>query len=392
MKNIKAFKLAIAVGVSSIIGSAQASSFDDAIKSSTTSGQLRLAYISVAPDITGGKTTTAAAVAGQFKLETAKWNSMQFAIAPYFSEKLNALSGDKAEGKQNGDLFDSSSDSFAYLAEAYINYAFTDGALRLGRQQLDSPFINGDDIRLFPNTFNAAWLNMQVNDRLSLDAGVVSEWAGFDSGDSQDNFKTAGADGVTAVGGAYKMKEHHIFQAWYYHFEKQYNQYYFDALYQNGNFGAGLQYSDYQELNASKVEGQVYGINVNYVMGSLKFDISVNNGKNAAGKSASLGLGGGNYYASMDAMTIGGLTDAKAQVISVEYVASDKMTISIAAGQFEDKNKATTNTIENDIALSYSVNEKLDASLVYATVKNKAQSSDADTNFSRLFAQMNYTF
>ena len=36
-------------------------------------------------------------------------------------------------------------------------------------------------------------------------------------------------------------------------------------------------------------------------------------------------------------MTIGGLTDAEALVISAKYVVSDKFTASFATGHFEDK-------------------------------------------------------
>lgn len=367
-------------------------SFDEAIKNAKTSGQFRLGYISLAPDATGANTTTtAAAVGGYIKFETAEWNHLQFAIAPYFSEKVDALSGDKANGELNGDFFDSNSESYAYLGEAYVNYAFNNGSVRLGRQQLDNPFINTDDIRMHPNTFSALWLNMNLSENLILDAGAVSQWAGFDSGGSQDKFKNAGADGVTALGLTYKMKEHHTFQGWYYAFADQYNQYYLDAAYENGNFAAGLQYSKYSEEKNSATEGSVWGATASYALGDFTLAASINESSNEAGKSQSLGLGGGNYFASMDEMTIGDLTDVSAQVLSVEYAATENFTASLALGKFEDKAKST-DIDETDIILGYGVNEQLDIEIVHTRVDNKADAIDAGTNFNRQFVRVNYNF
>ena len=369
-----------------------AESFNEAIKNATTSGQFRLGYISVSPDVAGFQTTSAAAVGGYIKIETAKWNRMQFAIAPYFSEKVEALSGDKAQGKLNGEFFDSNSESYAYLGEAYVNYAFSNGSVRFGRQQLDNPFINTDDIRMHPNTFSAAWLNMSLSDNVTLDVGRVSEWAGFDSGGSQDKFKEAGVDGVTALGLTYKMKEHHTFQGWYYDFNDQYSQYYFDAAYENGNFNAGLQYSQYNEVKTSGIEGSVWGAIASYALGDFTLAASINESSNETDKSQNLGLGGGNFFAAMDEMTIGGLTDASAQVFSVEYAASDKFSAILASGNFEDKNKATTDISETDLILSYSFNEQFGFEFIHSVVDNKAAPADAGSNFSRQLARLSYNF
>lgn len=381
----------LSLGLLALMGASHAKSFDDAIKNATTSGQFRFGYISVNPDIAGSKTTSAAAFGGHIKFETAEWNRLQFAIAPYFSENIDTLSGDKATSEFNSDFSDANSESYAYLGEAYVNYAFNNGSVRLGRQQLDNPFINTDDIRMHPNTFSALWLNMNLSDNLILDAGRVSQWAGFDSGSSQDKFKNAGADGVTALGLTYKMKEHHTFQGWYYAFADQYNQYYLDAAYENGNFAAGLQYSKYSEEKNSGTEGSVWGATASYALGDFTLAASINESSNETGKSQSLGLGGGNYFASMDEMTIGDLTDVSAQVLSVEYAATENFTASLALGKFEDKAKST-DIDETDIILGYGVNEQLDIEIVHTRVDNKADAIDAGTNFNRQFVRVNYNF
>lgn len=364
-------------------------SFDEAIKKATTSGHFRLGYISVAPEVVGEKATTGAAIGGQIKFETAEWNRLQFAIAPYFSEKLESLSGDQANAELNTDFFDSNGDSYAYIGEAYVNYAFSKGSIRIGRQTLDTPFINTDEIRMHPNTFRALWLNMGLSNNLVLDAGFVTQMAGFDSGGSQDKFKNASNDGVSVLGLSYKMKAHHTFQGWYYDFNDQYSQAYLDAAYENGNFSAGLQYSKYDEVKNSNINGSVWGVTASYALADFTFALAINESSNGAGESSSLGLGGGNYFASMDEMTIGDLTNASAQVVSVKYEATENFSASLAVGQFEDGNKTTIDTSETDFALAYSVNDKLDVEFVYAVVDNKA---DASASFSRNFARVNYNF
>ena len=389
MQKLKTLKYLTALSIGLSSGASYATSFDESIKNAKTSGQVRLGYISVEPESSGSKTTSATVIGGKLKFETANWNGLQFAIAPYFSEKLASLSGNPANNELNTDFLDSKGNSYAYLGEAYVNYTFNQGSVRIGRQTIDTPFINTDEIRMHANTFRALWLNMGLSDNLVLDAGFVTQMAGFDSGDSQDQFKNASNDGVSALGLTYKMKAHHTFQGWYYDFNGKYSQTYLDAAYANGNFQAGLQYSQYSEVKNSNTNGSVWGITAQYALSDFTFAYAMNKSSNNAGESVSLGLGGGNYFAAMDEMTIGGLTNVKAQVVSVEYAASQSLSARVALGQFEDENKATTDTGETDFALAYNVNEKLDIEFVHAIVKNKA---DTSKSFSRNLARVSYNF
>lgn len=390
MKMHQALKLVTSLSVTLTTGLAQAASFDEAIKNATTTGQFGLGYISVAPDVAGAKNTTAAAVSGQLKFETAPWNNVQFAVAPYFTEKLAMLSGDKTRLELNTDFFNANSDSYAYVAEAYVHYAWSNGSARLGRQKLDTPFINTDETRLQPNTFNAAWFNFSLSKALTLDAGTVSHWAGPGAG-SKDKFIKAKTDGVNAVGLSYTHSDSLTAQGWYYDFAKQYSLLYADLNYTQNAFSVGGQYASYSEKNASNVAGSVIGLNVSYSNGALTLGAVMNKGSNATGKSADLGLGGGNFYTGMDDSNIGGLNEALAYVLKAEYAATSDLTITVARGHFEDKTKAT-NKDETNLVLGYSVKENLNIEFVHTMVDNKGNQTDEATNFSRNFARVNYTF
>ena len=368
-----------------------ANSFDNAIKNGTTSGQFRFGYIVIDPDVSG-KVTAGAAVGGILKFESAKLNNHQFAIAPYFVEQLAVLNGDASKDELNNDFFDSNNEGFSYIGEAYVNYDFTKTSVRVGRQKLDTPFINTDEIRMFSNTFDGVWINSNMSNSLTLEVGHVGRWAGFDSDGSQEKFKNASNEGgVTAVGINYKKSNALSTQAWAYNFDKKYSLVYADVTYTNGGLEIGAQISDYSEANSSGIEGVIIGLSATYAIDSFTFNAAMNSGKNADNKSASLGLGGGNYYAAMDNSTIAGLNDVQAHVVSLEYTASTDFTASIALGHFEDSTKATK-IDEYNIVVSYNATKNFNIELIHAVVDNKGTPTDAETNFSRQTLRTTYSF
>jgi hypothetical protein len=385
--------LATSLLVAGAAGTAQAAgSFADAMKNASVSGQFRFGYVTTSPDVSGTSDTTGAAIGGILKLETAEWNRLQFAVAPYFSENIDALGGDEADGELSGDFLDANLDSFAYLGEAYINYNFGNGSVRVGRQQLDNPFINTDDIRMNPNTFNASWLTMDLGRALKLEAGVVKTWAGIDSGDDKDKFKDTSGDGVTAIGLSYAVNEALGVQAWSYDFDESHSLLYVDGAYTTGKLEIAAQYASFDEDNASGVDGSAMGIAATYATGPWVFTAAMNSASNDADKGVSNGLGGGNFFTSMDEMTIDGLTEAEATVMGVEYAVNENFTAGIAMGHFEDDGAATADIDETDIVLSYAASDNLDVEFVHASVENDADTTDEGTNFSRQLVRVNYNF
>jgi hypothetical protein len=60
---------------------------------------------------------------------------------------------------------------------------------RIGRQLIDTPLANTDDIRMHPNTFEAAIATYSGIDKTTLIGGCIKRWAGYDSGDDISEFK-----------------------------------------------------------------------------------------------------------------------------------------------------------------------------------------------------------
>lgn len=369
-----------------------AASLDDAIRGANISGQFRLGYINNDPDVAGSTSTSAAAIGGYIKLETKPWNRLTFALAPYFSEKIEALSGDEASGKLNGDFFDSNNDSLAYFGEAYVQYNWANGNIRYGRQVINTPFINCDDLRMLKHTYEAAWLNHRLRDNLYLEGGLVKRWSGFNTGVSQGKFERASNDGVLAVGATYQMKDHHTFHAWYYDFDKNYSQLYFDGIYANGNFEAGVQYSDYSEDNGSNVDGSFHGLTAQYTIEPVTLSLAYNKASNDAGKSVSAGLGVGNFFTTMDDSFIADKTDAEAYRLAVDYAINKNLNLNLAYGHFEDANKTTVDTDELNLIVTYNLTDSADIEYIHVEIDNKASPADTASNLTRELLRVNYRF
>jgi len=392
MSSVKSVCLCVLASFA-IYSNASAETLNSAIQNATTSGVFRFGYIAVDPDVAGSTDTYASAVGGQIKLETASWNRLQFAIAPYFVEKISALSGDEEQGELNGDFFDQNGDSYAYLGEAYINYTWSNGSIRWGRQQIDTPFINTDNIRMLPHTYEAVWLKYNPLNNLFLEGGIATKWAGFASGGDPGKFKRIIDDNVIALGATYQMKDHHTFQGWYYDFDHVYSQFYTDAIYNNGKFEGGLQYSVYSEESNSGTDGTAWGLMAAYDFGVVKVGAAYNKTSNDPGKSVSVGLCGcGSFFTSLDEINIAGKTDASAYLLSLEYRASESLVLGILSGHYDDANLATTDIHERNFVLTYAMNSTIDAEYVYADVENRAMPADPDTNFSRHLFRVNYNF
>lgn len=350
---------------------------------------LRLGYLAQTPDVAGEATTRATAVAGSLRLTSRPWHQWQWVIAPYFVEKVATLSGNETNGKLNGDFFDAQNDSYAYLAEAYVHYGMENGFVRYGRQLLDTPFINTDNIRLHPNSFEALWANYIVQEGLGFELGYVRRWAGFDSGASQEQFKMASGKGVVAGGLIWQMNPHHTFSAWFYDFDTAYRLSYAEAVYANGPFEAAIQYADFAEQAESGIDGQVRGVQLSYQFGELGLSMAYNRTENPSGMSVENGLGGGNFFTSMEEMTIAGATGVTATVVGVDYRFSDGFNASMAYGHFEDAMKSSLDLDEQDLVLAYVINRDIDAELVWAKIQNSAAPASAQTNFSRQFVRVN---
>lgn len=382
-----------------------ATTVDEAFKAGKVSGQIRAAYIN--QDNAVDTDTYGTSLGGVLKFETAAWHDIKLGLGAYISQKLHVATGDKDEGKANPDLFAADTDSYTYVGEAYIDYSANDFTLRIGRQLIDTPFADTDDIRMHPNSFEAAIATYSGLEKTTLIGGYVTRWAGYDSGDDISKFKKLGGDesnGVAVVGIMNESVENLALQGWYYAIDEVSKAFYTDATYalpftETMELELSAQYANFSEEKGSGMDGNVYGVGAAFNIGALTLGAAYNKASNDTDKYVSNGFGGGPYFTSMEEMTIDGFEDVKAYQLSAELDMADAglegLTLSALYGNF----KSTPSDMkikEIDLIAAYELSEAFSAEVSYAMVddKNKNTSEDGlyDGGYDRFLVRLNYNF
>jgi imipenem/basic amino acid-specific outer membrane pore len=385
-----------------------ASSIDEAFVAGKASGQIRAAYVSqdnaVNPDTYG------TSIGGILKYETADWNGLKLGVGAYVSEKIGFATG--KNDKVNLDLFDEEGKSFAYVGEAYLDYTINDLNVRVGRQRLDTPFADTDDIRMLPNTYEAAIATYSAIEGTTLVGGYVTRWAGYDSGDYKSTFKKVDADlragfdgksdGIIVLGAVNESIENLAVQAWYYGADRVANISYLDAAYvipfsEEMGLEISAQYAHFREKNNTGFDGSVYGVGAAFNIGALTVGAVYNKASNGEGKVPPIGFGGGPYMTSMEEWTIQDMEDAKAYQLNAEIglggIGLEGVTLTALYGDFKST-PLDMHLTEFDAIVSLELSEAISGDISYATINDKKNNADggADAGYDRFLVRLNYNF
>mgnify|MGYP003571121676 CR=1 FL=1 len=110
------------------------------------------------------------ALGGQLAWQSGWWkDSARLSASLYTSQKLYAPAD-----KDGTQLFQPGPEAITVLGEANLTWRFTGNTgLRVGRQRLDLPYLGSHDIRMLPNTFEAAVVGNQSDSQLAWLSGYV---------------------------------------------------------------------------------------------------------------------------------------------------------------------------------------------------------------------------
>jgi hypothetical protein len=315
----------------------------------------------------------------------------------------------------NGDFFDANQDSFTYVGEAYIDFGRKNIHLRVGRQKLDTPLNDRDDIRMLPNTFEAVMAGYSGIRDTILVAGYINRWAGYDSRDDISKFKDLPGDidangehgkGVMIAGVINKSIENMELQAWYYDLDKETGILYADVVYAieyaNGlATEAAVQYGNYAEKSSSTIEGDVYGGSLSVGYEGITLSAAFNRVEASDGKHITIGRGGGPYFTSMEEWTIYGMNDGEAYVCGTEVDCSkmlfEGLNLTYVYGKFNGNDQTkiiagASKVEEHNLIMSYVLAENTDLEISYADVNDKTNSGVNDVGYDRVLVRANYTF
>ncbi len=122
--------------------------------------------------VTGGYIGYKSPVFNGFSAAAAVYGTYGFNIHDQDADIIGAASYDPA-------LYGRDFENYAFIGQAYINYAFSKTNIKIGRQELNTPMASGDDARMLPNLFEAAVLsNADIQDTTLILAHVTRETTG----------------------------------------------------------------------------------------------------------------------------------------------------------------------------------------------------------------------
>jgi len=300
-----------------------------------------------------------------------------------------------------GDFFDEDLDSYLILGEAYLDLSYDKINMRLGRQRLDTPHIDSDDLRMVPNLFEAYMVDVELVDNLHAGAGLVRNMSGWENGADHTHFEgvgdVLGGDGNKAWL-AWATHEGDLVDSsvWYYNIPDHLEITYADVIHggqltNDIGYELGMQFDWGKDIGDSKlgnVDSKTWGLSAALTYQQLTTTFAFN--RNNSNKAALASLGGGAFSTSMEDQTLDAVEGERAEaiVLGLEYAGTDSLRLGIAVGQFSAKDKNDYDAQEIDLYVNYRWQENTGLELVFAQVD--------DTNVSgedhQLRAIMAYTY
>lgn len=377
---------------------------DDMFNNGKFNGQIRTGYIYDDMKNENSPINYATALGGQLKYETASLYGVSLGAAFYTSHRITFLSGD--DEKYNNEL--SGDTHYDLLAEAYMNYQYDSFNLRVGRQLIDTPYADSDDIRMTPNTFEGIVASYGMGDFTVIGA-YLTKWQGPDAGSYEFEDLIPEEGGVTMLASVYEESDVEA-GVWYYHVDNIADVFYADiaktySINDSMSLTGALQFADQSEINHSGIEGTLYGamLEIGYqgfTFGLAYDKLNVDHDKEYFG-----GFGGGVGFVNMFETTAGVFSarqDITAWKSTIAYDFTDfgmnGMTLLYDFGTFEGDVQYKAK--EHNLIFSYAPLETWDVEIAYAYIddvdKNIAEDEitqlPTDASIHRVLARVNYNF
>jgi len=322
-----------------------------------TTANLRVGAVQIEDD-TGAKNSTLA-LGGSLGVETAPIQGLSVGATFYTT---NAIFG-----KDNEAMFlNSTNDSYSIVGEAFIKAQLGKTTIKAGRQIIDTPYADSDDIGMIPNTFEGySLVNQDIADTTIILASL-DKWSGVDSErPEQFNEMQDSGDAVLTGGLIYEGVENTTLQAWHYKLDNA-NLTYLEAGYETEQFSVAGQYSD--QDNSNSVFGLSAGVNFG--------DLALSTAYNKVDGEVINGFGGGPFFTSSEDHTVAEVADQEAWLVGAEY-GYQKFTGGVTHVNF-DKGEN-----ETDYLLSYAMNDNFALDIIYSDMYD-------DGKMTRVFANYNF--
>ncbi|WP_161890325.1 OprD family outer membrane porin [Pontibacter russatus] len=138
--------------------------------------------------------------------ESAKFHGFQVGVGGFFvynvlSDKLGTAAATGFSSRYEIGLFDvldpNDKDELGRLESLFVRYNYNKSKITLGRQKINTPFLNPQDGRMRPTLMNALWLEVNELEKLNFQGGWVF---GIGPRSTQDWFRVEESIGSLPVG------------------------------------------------------------------------------------------------------------------------------------------------------------------------------------------------
>ncbi len=281
--------------------------------------------------------------------------------------------------------------SYSIVGEAYLKLKLDKNMVKIGRQKIETPFAQIDDIGMIPNSFEAITLENKSLKEARVLMGYITKMSGVDAPVVDSFTSLNGKRGVMFGGIEYEGFKDLTLNGWYY----QMNQAqidkigYFQADYEKRfntiGYEIGLQYVNEHYTNSH--DANIYGasLSVSSETVGTSFNLSYNT---INGNSAFSGFGGGIFYTNSEYLILdNGGENAKALHYGLEYNILNNL--SVGLGKISLKNEQNTEVSETDLLVSYAPSEQMEFHLIASKLNAQGVGED-DAKHLRMFANYNF--
>ncbi len=336
--------------------------------SSGIHAQARLGYIQT--DDNTAKIQTMA-IGGRIGVITPELHGLSGAMTLFTTNPLN-------HNQRDPFFLSSNSTGYSLVGEAYLQFSFGENRIRIGRQGIETPFADIDDIGMIQNNFEAIVYEGQVIDEVSLFVGYLNRWAGVDAPVAESFTKLDNNHGVAVYGMTYEIPEVTA-SLWYYDSNGGTDIFYAEAGFSLWeNLDAGLQYAHQNDtsISGANSEGEVWGAVLSYAIGD--FTLMTDHNKVSGGKGITNGFGGGPFYTSGIDHTIAATPNlSSSHAYGISYSGFPGWEFGLRKINFDKTENVT------DFDVSWVIHEQFRFSLEYTDMNN-------DGDIAKMF--MNYDF
>jgi len=364
-----------------------------------TKAQLRVGYIQLNHD---GATSDrqALAIGGHLHIGSKRWRGARICAEAYTVQDMTTFQQDQP---RHSDFFDRSGNGFVTLSQAFLDMEWGHTEMKLGRQMIDTPHLDSDDIRMMPNYFQA-WI-MTNKDFLpwKFSFGKVDKMAGWENGIDASRFieieKVAGStqkrDGLYLLSAIYDGIDDITLQGWYYYLPDLYDILYVEMAYklilEDMTWTLGLQYDRANGIGhqlVGDIGSSTYGISLQSSFDDRGVTLLMAYNRDVGEHGAIGSFGGGPFFTSLEDQTIDTIQErGDAWIVGGDYT-FEAIKVGVTYGHFQADQKSHYNKSETDLIVEYAIGDQLGMTMVYATIHDENQ-KDGYQQF-RLVMNMNF--